>query len=82
LVKRLPNLQHLTIAMLEDDKGLSGTPSPGVVVLPEEEFALCGPMAYLSTYKELFERGLIESISLECMSIYPSSLYLWVYMWS
>lgn len=82
LIKCLPNIQHLTVGMMEDDKGLSGTPSPGVRVNFADEENLYGAMGWLTTYKSLFTRGSIKSISLECIKKYPSNLYPSVYMWS
>lgn len=82
LVKCLPNIKHLTVGMMEDDKGLSGTPSPGVKVNYDDEEGLYGVMSLLVTYTSLFKRGSIKSISLECIKKYPSSLYQWVYLWS
>lgn len=73
LVKYLPNIQHLTIAMMEDDKGLSGNNSPEGEVYH---------MGHLAHYKELFQRCSIKSISLEYMKTYPSNMYQWVYLWS
>jgi hypothetical protein len=82
LVHRLPNIQHLTVGMMEDDKGLSGTPSPGDKVNYDDEDNLYGALSWLATYKPLFKRGSIKSISLECIKKYPSNLYPWVYIWS
>jgi hypothetical protein len=68
--------------MMEDDKGLSDTPSPWVKVNFDDERNLYGAMSWLATYKPLFQRGSIKSNSLKCIKKYPSDLYSWVYMWS
>ncbi|KAJ5157265.1 uncharacterized protein N7482_008365 [Penicillium canariense] len=82
LISSLPNVQHITLGMLEDDKGLSGTPKPGDMVVASTLFERQEPWSRFHIYKYLFQRGSFKSISLECMWTYPSCLYPWVYLWS
>ncbi|GLI78122.1 hypothetical protein PoHVEF18_006424 [Penicillium ochrochloron] len=66
-------------SMMEDDKGLSDTPSPWVKVNFDDERRA---MSWLATYKPLFQRGSIKSNSLKWIKKYPADLYSWVYIWS
>ena len=83
MVKHLPNIQHLTIALVNDDKGLTG-PFPPMAKYDDLDGVPKGdPIYRLQMNKHIFQRGsMIKTIGLECIKTYPSRMYPWVYMWT